>query len=682
MAAFNFPNSPSVNDTYTANGVSFKWNGEIWLRISASTGAQGAQGHQGATGSGGSTGAQGATGNNGSTGPTGPTGPTGAQGATGSTGPTGNTGAQGATGPTGAQGATGAGGSTGAQGATGSTGSTGSTGPTGAQGATGSTGAQGATGSTGAQGALATINNNADNRVITGSGSANTLNAESNVHVDGSGRLLVGTSTNNAHANADNAVISGTGNIGLSIMSTDSGRSSIYFGDSSSSPGSYAGFVDFIHSSNSFNIGRGNDNSLTIDSSGRTFLGVSPQGRACRMHISGDNFPTVTAGGSQVPLIISNQDADYGLQLGAYSSGNGFLQATRNDGTASVYNIIMQPAGGNVMINTFSSSTFNGVGNNHALVVAGDSSDTDITDNYNAGISISNKDGTANNTAGLHFAREDTDGAPHYSGASIVAQFKETMNTGQYPKADLAFLTSTANNNAPSEKLRITAAGQLCIGGTDNVGTLVHIQNTSGDAYVRVRGQVNKAVLFNHGNNTAMGFIGSGGTNGGGSNDIAVQSNSGNVVIHTANGGVRKPNNPCFQAVVNSGTHPTSSSYIVYGGTDVNVGSHYNASNGVFTAPVAGVYLFHISAIAHNNASTVFRYYLRINNSNVGSGNDAHLRLDMSNDDSDYAPNASFTYYRYMNVNDTARVWYYADNNSASSYSNADYMKFAGHLVG
>ena len=82
MAAFNFPNSPSVNDTYTANGVSFKWNGEIWQRISASTGAQGATGPTGAQGATGATGAQGATGNNGSTGPTGPTGPTGAQGAT------------------------------------------------------------------------------------------------------------------------------------------------------------------------------------------------------------------------------------------------------------------------------------------------------------------------------------------------------------------------------------------------------------------------------------------------------------------------------------------------------------------------------------------------------------------------------------------------------------------------
>ena len=38
-----------------------------------------------------------------------------------------------------------------------------------------------------------TINNNADNRIITGSGTANTLNAETNVVIDSTGRLLVGT---------------------------------------------------------------------------------------------------------------------------------------------------------------------------------------------------------------------------------------------------------------------------------------------------------------------------------------------------------------------------------------------------------------------------------------------------------------------------------------------------------
>ena len=118
MAAFDFPNSPSNGDTYTANGVTFQWNGSVWTRYSASMGAQGS------------------------------TGPTGAQGAVGSTG---------------AQGATGSGGSTGAQGAEG---------PTGAQGATGSTGSQGAAGSN------ASISSNADNRVITG-GSGTNLVGES-----------------------------------------------------------------------------------------------------------------------------------------------------------------------------------------------------------------------------------------------------------------------------------------------------------------------------------------------------------------------------------------------------------------------------------------------------------------------------------------------------------------------
>ena len=113
MAAFDFPNSPSTNDTYTANGITFQWNGSVWTRYSASQGAQGS------------------------------TGPTGAQGAVGSTG---------------AQGATGSGGSTGAQGASG---------PTGAQGATGSTGAQGAAGSN------ASISNNSQYRLITGGSGTN-----------------------------------------------------------------------------------------------------------------------------------------------------------------------------------------------------------------------------------------------------------------------------------------------------------------------------------------------------------------------------------------------------------------------------------------------------------------------------------------------------------------------------
>lgn len=33
MAAFDFPASPSVNDTYTANGVTYTWNGVSWSSV-------------------------------------------------------------------------------------------------------------------------------------------------------------------------------------------------------------------------------------------------------------------------------------------------------------------------------------------------------------------------------------------------------------------------------------------------------------------------------------------------------------------------------------------------------------------------------------------------------------------------------------------------------------------------
>ena len=49
MAALNFPNSPSLNDTHTENGVTFKWNGAAWDRL-GDIGAQGATGSTGAQG--------------------------------------------------------------------------------------------------------------------------------------------------------------------------------------------------------------------------------------------------------------------------------------------------------------------------------------------------------------------------------------------------------------------------------------------------------------------------------------------------------------------------------------------------------------------------------------------------------------------------------------------------------
>lgn len=98
-----FPPSPSLNDTYTESGKTWKFDGTGWILLGAvltagPTGPTGASitGPTGPAGGGGG----------GCTGPTGPTGPTGADGVSviGPTGPTGDSGQNGATGPQGPQG--------------------------------------------------------------------------------------------------------------------------------------------------------------------------------------------------------------------------------------------------------------------------------------------------------------------------------------------------------------------------------------------------------------------------------------------------------------------------------------------------------------------------------------------------------------------------------------------------
>ena len=70
MAAFDFPTSPSLNDTHTENGVIWKWNGYAWDRVPSN-------GPAGTTGPNGPPGPPGNDGNDGADGGSGPPGPPG-----------------------------------------------------------------------------------------------------------------------------------------------------------------------------------------------------------------------------------------------------------------------------------------------------------------------------------------------------------------------------------------------------------------------------------------------------------------------------------------------------------------------------------------------------------------------------------------------------------------------------
>ena len=164
---------------------------------------------------------------------------------------------------------------------------------------------------------------------------------------------------------------------------------------------------------------------------------------------------------------------------------------------------------GNVGIGTTDTSLFNSVGGSTRLAVCGSSASTDILGNTGASISIINTDTTANNTAGLHFARADTDDTPNYAGASIVAQFPDTQVASQYPKGLLAFLTSTTANAAPSEKMRIDSSGNLLVGTTSVSGGRVNVLAAGGATgiVVQVTTNGNYGLAFNNASGANVGRI-------------------------------------------------------------------------------------------------------------------------------------------------------------------------------
>ena len=221
------------------------------------------------------------------------------------------------------------------------------------------------------------------------------------------------------------------------------------------------------------------DERVRIDRSGN--VGIGTTSPAALLNLNVDTESNLGSGSEGIRLTSGSSNAQF-VKLGSsysnnsvtgpgtlvYSSNKLSLRCDNDNPItfhtgSTVAERVRIDSSGRLLIGTTASLSFNGVGQNHNLIVAGSTTDTDITDNSGAAITISNTDGTANNTAGLHFAREDTDGTPHYDGASIVAQFLETMNTGQYPKTDLAFLVAPANNNAPQEKMRLKAAGHLSL---------------------------------------------------------------------------------------------------------------------------------------------------------------------------------------------------------------------------
>jgi len=163
------------------------------------------------------------------------------------------------------------------------------------------------------------INNNADNRVITGSGTANTLNGETNVVIDSSGKLLVGTtSASQADSSADDLVLgnTGQGNNGMTIVSGNANNGAFFFADQD---GTVRGGTRYQHGADVAQFYAGGNVVLNLKNKGVGINENSPNGDALIIR-GGDTDDT--------PSLILKRATD-----GTQSSGEtiGKLQFTTNE---------------------------------------------------------------------------------------------------------------------------------------------------------------------------------------------------------------------------------------------------------------------------------------------------------------------------------------------------------------
>jgi len=145
------------------------------------------------------------------------------------------------------------------------------------------------------------------------------------------------------------------------------------------------------------------------------------------------------------------------------------------------------------------------------------------------------------------------------------------------------------------------------------------------------------------------------------------------VVERTPNGEVTLPNQPSFHAHTNaSGT----TGFITFTSTYHNIGSHYDTSNGRFTAPVAGRYLFTFAVLLNPDANGEYcRILFAINGNTSVTYGDTLQDLNFSSLSDYHAITASTIL--SLSANDYVQI----KNDSQFGTYGGGYGNFCGQLL-
>lgn len=227
-------------------------------------------------------------------------------------------------------------------------------------------------------------------------------------------------------------------------------------------------------------------------------VGVGIAAPVARLQSSGaaqTTSPTLGAatGGA---LYLTNTDTAYGLLAGVSSSGNAWLQVQRTDASATVYNLTLQPSGGNVGIGTATPAVKLHLYNRADAGAAPSTPEIRIEHQDinavgtggSAGGLLSFYNLQQNNTgwaADSVWGRVDFHSSQPSSGSSEYKASMWAASDGAVGSTTrntyLAFSTALLTA-APAERMRITSAGGIAFGGGTNYGSSGQILQSNGNA--------------------------------------------------------------------------------------------------------------------------------------------------------------------------------------------------------
>ena len=496
------------------------------------------------------------------------------------------------------------------------------------------------------------------------------------------GKFVINRSNRNASgtttSSANSLTLSSSGNLGLSGQTSPT--SNIHIGDIS---GGYelkmsANALTFNRSSSSY-IDQVNDSGRIIfrmTSSHTEAMRITSDGKIGINETSPDRTLHVKSGATDTALKLESTDAEVSLEL-ADNTGSSYI-----GGGGSYLNFY---SGGNerVRIDSAGRIGINETSPSHVLDVKSQAAGTYFINGQNHnGNNIfqvyesSDGDGNhgmlyLNNGSGATVTKISTNGSSYFIGGDIGVNITN-------PSSKLHVNLTKSSGTTSAERTKQHAAMRLSLDRTSGSmpyqgwGPALDFYSDNYDGSTqrpnaRIAGVISNYSVGHEGGELRFYTT---------PTDTATsESDFAQRMTITSAGYVLKSQQPGFfarRSIVGDGRAAGAQEWTVSGTGSFNTGSHFNASNGRFTAPIAGRYLF-TAAPGYKQSGQNFQFYFRING---GDASEPVRFIDGGNDLESHSLAAGSVIYN-LSLNDYVDIYI-----GVTHHVNVTLNYFMGYLLG